>query len=360
MPNRDVEVTRVERVNVIFSESCMIRIWSEYLPYEDAASQDVQRLLSEGPLHPIFAVHHDADLDALARLLEALGPLGLEIGVWPLLTDEQGYWPCEQNAPAYFARVSDILAHLDASSAPLPAWLAVDLEPPIHQIHALRHQSFLPHKLLRTLRSNLNADHFEDNTLRFQLHLDALRGRYPDLKMLAVTLPMAAHDLGDGVPLWQDAMEAPWSVVSWDRAGVMAYGSMVAGYSRGALSIEDARSVHVRLAEKLVAALDVRAHVSLGITGAGKLGDEPVYEDVEELVLDVGAMRALGIEDLGIFCLEGLVGREDAGQWVDAIVRASPHEVKMTPRARVVRAVAHTSRGVLRRLRRGGASGAPF
>lgn len=329
----------------------MIRIWSEYLPYVEASSKDVLDLLGAGPLHPIFAVHHDADLDALARLLHVLAPLGLEVGVWPLLTDAQGYWPCEQNAPDYFARVGEILAHLDACSAPL-AWLAVDLEPPLHQIHTLRHHTHQPWRLLRTLRANLDATHFEANTLRFQRELDALRVSYPGLRTLAVTLPMAAHDLGDGVPLWQDAMEAPWSSVSWDRVGVMAYGSMVSGYSRGLLSMHDARAVHVRLATKLHAAMGERAHVSLGITGTGKLGDEPVYEDYRELAKDVGAMRAVGVEDLALFCLEGLVGREDAGAWVEAVMSAPLLEVPMTGRGRVVRVAAHGARAVLRRLRR--------
>ena len=96
-----------------------------------------------------------------------------------------------------------------------------------------------------------------------------------------------------------------------------------------------------------------RVHVSLGVTGTGKLGDEPAYERPEALALDVSAMRAEGVEELAIFCLEGLVGRSDAGRWVDVIRDARPIAQRLGWRGQLVRLGARGAREWLRRHRHG-------
>ena len=326
----------------------MFRIWSEHLPLDVAASQDVQALLMRGALHPLFAVKPHTDMGQLADLLRTCHANKLEAGVWPLLRDDQGYWPSERNSAVYFERVTQILDDLSAQDIS-PPWLAVDLEPPLQQVDRLRHDLRRPASLVRMLRKNLDAARFDESVRAYSAHIASVRERGP--RTLAVTLPMAAHDLHDGRPLWQDLLEAPWSPLPWDRAGVMAYGSMVAGYSRGWLSHEDARALHYRLFVRTRRHFGpVRAHASLGITGTGKLGDEPVYQDWRELSLDVSAAMAAGIEDVGIFCLEGLVGREDTGAWVDGITSAVALEPGMTPRMVPLRFAARAARALLARF----------
>jgi hypothetical protein len=326
----------------------MFRVWSEHLPFDVARSKDVLDLLVQGPLHPLFAVAPGADLDELARVLEMTGKLGLEAGIWPLLRDEDGYWPSERNAPAYFEYVEGLLDFFEGAGV-MPAWLAVDLEPPLYQVSDLRYDLRSLDELVSNLRENFDPVRFSDSVRGYTEGLHALRAR--GLRALAVTLPMAAHDLRDGTPLWQDLFEAPWSPVPWDRAGIMAYGSMVSGYSRGLLSYEDARAVHYRLFRHLARALGARAHASLGVTGIGKLGDEPTYENPDELAQDVSAALAAGVEDIAIFCLEGLAGREDAGAWVDAITNAKPRKPYMTLRAGGLRMGAAAARFLLRQWR---------
>jgi len=326
----------------------MLRVWSEYLPYADARTPEVLDLLASGPLHPLFAVPPDADLDALAGALSDVRARGLEPGIWPLLQDADGYWPSERNAPTYFEHVTGLLDELDALGV-APDWLAVDLEPPLQQLDELRHAVGPWHITLRRLAiENLDAERFTASVSQFHQGLDAMRHR--GVRTLSVTLPLAAHDLRDGVPFWQDLFEAPWSDVPWTRAGIMAYGSMVAGYSKGFLSERDARAMHYRLFKHLARAFGPRAHASLGVTGTGKLGDEPVYPSPEGLAKDASAARAAGIDDLAIFCLEGLVGRTDAGQWVDAVAQAPAKAPPMTPRARVARAAGYTMRAALRTM----------
>lgn len=326
------------------------RVWSELLPYEVARAQDTLALLALGQLNPVFAVSPEADLDELAGLLRDVSARGLEAGIWPLLTDEQGYWPSERNGADYFERVVAVLEHLKRQGAS-PQWVAVDLEPPLHQVNRLRHMVGPFHlTVLELLRENLDIAQFQRSVAQFQAGLERVRA-CDDVKVLSVTLPMAAHDLRDGTPLWQDLFEAPWEGVGWERAGIMAYGSMVAGYSRGWLSEADARAIHYRLFLHLARHFKERAHVSLGVTGVGKLKDEPVYASASALALDVSAAKAAGIDDIAIFCLEGLVGREDAGHWVQTMTQAQALAPPMTARANGVRLGGLLGRQALRLTR---------
>lgn len=329
----------------------MLRIWSEHLPLEALWGEDALGLLALGQLNPLIAVTPEHDLDALARALIAIKARGLAPGIWPLLPDADGYWPSEHNAALYWRHVGDLLDALGERGANV-AWVAVDLEPPLFQMNRLRHEIAPGRSRLAELRQ-LARENFDPP--RFARAVDAFtagltRAHAHGARTIAVTVPLAAHDLRDGEPLWQDLFEAPWEPVPWDRAGIMAYGSMVAGYSRGMLSHADARAIHYRLFHHLSRRFGARAHASLGVTGIGKLGDEPAYTRPDQLARDASAARAAGIHDLAIFCLEGLIGREDAGRWVTAFRDAPPVAPRMTPMTAAARLGASVGRRALRML----------
>ncbi len=327
----------------------MLRVWSEHLPFDIARDQDHLALLARHRVHPLYAVRDGADLDALAHLLRDTQQAGLEAGIWPLLPDADGYWPSERNVTRYLEHVSALLDDL-ASLGAKPQWVAVDLEPPLWQVTQLKHRLDAWWEVTTALgRENLDAARFETSTRTFEASLHMLHTR--GARTLAVTVPMAAHDLRDGVPLWQDMFEAPWAEIGWDRAGIMAYGSMVSGYSRGWLSEADARAIHYRLFLHLARHFGARAHASLGVTGVGKLGDEPVYTRPAQLGLDAAAARAAGVQDLALFCWEGLVGREDAGAWLEAMALTPALTPPMTPKARALRVGGALARRALTRLR---------
>lgn len=320
----------------------MIRTWCEYLDYAGARSDGTLDLLERGNLHPIFALRPGTDLSALTHLIRDARERGLEVGIWPLLEEEQGYWPSVRNAEVFLRRLDDWKRALERRGA-TPDWIAFDIEPPFQPDDDV---ATSVRRAVRRALANLSgrsdkeriddrspADAFRAAVSRYRRSMRGLERE--GIGTLGVTTPPALVDLG-GEPILQQTLELPWSPLPWDRAGFMAYGSMIAEYSKGLLDFRDVRAIHYVLFHRMRREFGGRAHVSLGLTGTGVYGDEPTYESPEELARDVSAARAANVDDIAIFCLEGLLGRREPGRWIDAITSAEPRVPPTTWRAESV------------------------
>lgn len=135
------------------------RIWSEHLSLEALNTPETLRLLLYGQLHPLVDVSPETDIDKLADLFRRYTQHGLDPGIWPLLDDKEGYWPSEYNADRYFSHALSIISGLKAHNV-LPSWVAVDLEPPICQIDALRQCFCSPQAVMKIVRQNMDAARF--------------------------------------------------------------------------------------------------------------------------------------------------------------------------------------------------------
>jgi hypothetical protein len=69
-----------------------------------------------------------------------------------------------------------------------------------------------------------------------------------------------------------------------------------------------------------------RASVSLGLVSTGKLGDERCFRDPVELLLDVEAALAAGVDDLALFSLEGILERGPPERWLVPYTNARPRK----------------------------------
>lgn len=161
------------------------RVWSEFLPYKEASSPLTLKLLAAHDVEPIFAVHADSDLDALAETLRAARQHLVQPWIWPLLPKDHGYWACEQNSQEWGARVDDVLTFLEAAQA-RPAGVAVDLEPPFQAVTALT-RSLPVMDLARLVCRHLDPPRFEQSVLDWQTIATALQVRgYETLGILSL------------------------------------------------------------------------------------------------------------------------------------------------------------------------------
>ncbi|MFB6375739.1 MAG: hypothetical protein ABEN55_22110 [Bradymonadaceae bacterium] len=330
----------------------MLRVWCEHLDYADARRPETLDVLEQGALSPLVAVRPDADRVELAELIDAVQDRDLEIGVWPLVAKEIGYWPSVRNASRFADYLFELLGDLDDRGA-RPDWVAFDFEPPFQPDDTFG--ASFRRAFRRALGHLVDPEPADREPTPFDRALATFREAVERLNdegigTLGVATPTVVGDLGRGLD-WQRSLETPWSPLPWDRAGIMAYGSMIAGYSQGLLDYADARAAHYQFLRRVHGTFGEKAHVSVGITGTGVYGDEPYYADPEELTRDIAAARAAGVEDIAVFCLEGILQKERPGQWVDAMTEVEPAIPPTTWRAEsVVAGVGMLSKllGVLR------------
>ena len=297
------------------------RICVEFLPPAELRSPAIVRLLVAHRVAPMLAIRPGDDAPALAALAPYIDA-GLGAAAWPLLSDAEGYWPSSSNVVAFTARVVELLETARARALPLP-WVAIDLEPSVNDVRRAVGRSSLgaiPSIAAATL-ARLDRQRFAHAAEKFAaLHKRIAR---VGARTLAIAYPFVSADLWRGSQAMQDLFEAPLGA-GWDRRAIMTYGSLVAGYSHGLLTVEDARWYAYRSLGRLVAAYGPRAGAFVGVVGHGKLGDEPNYDQPREIERDVAAARAAGVGDLGLFGLEGILDRSDPERWLAAFADAEP------------------------------------
>ena len=62
-----------------------------------------------------------------------------------------------------------------------------------------------------------------------------------------------------------------------------------------------------------------RVMFALGLIDHGIFGNEPAYKSVEELKQDVDFLKALGAEEIAIYSLEGLLDKQNMGEWLNIV-----------------------------------------
>lgn len=307
------------------------------MPPKEAARAEVRDLLAATGVAPMLAAPTvddapaaQAEADAaVAHALLAYRQAGLVPCVWPLLPDREGYWPSAYNAEETVRRVHALLGAAERAGAPfVPGdWVAIDLEPPLQAVQGMgmdRDGGMDRHgQLLR----GCDPARFAAAGATFAGLAGALRAR--GLRTLAIAYPLVSAER-PGSTAWQRRCVAPLKC-GWDRVAVMTYASMVAGYSRGLLSVPAARRYGYRAQAALCAAFPGRAGAFVGICGKGKLGHEPAHRDPEELWRDAAAARAAGAVEIAAFCLEGVLAQKEPARWLEALAapaQAPPFSVR--------------------------------
>lgn len=293
-------------------------VWSETLPWDELGAPRTLALLRRFDLGVLAALRPgDVPGDALERLRDA----GVPVGLWPMLSDAEGRWGSLETLEAYLGWTRTAAAHG-------PARLAFDLEPSFARMApllrgdvraALRPAAGLS---FEAARARLAAD----------LHLHASAG----VPALAAVLPPLV--LGDR---WQARLGTPVEA-GFDHLSVMAYTSLLEGWSAGLLRREDARGLLGALAVAARARWGARAGMSVGAVGVGAFGSEPQLRSPEELADDVAICKAAGITTICLLDLGGVLRRPPAEAWLEAL-QAPAHAEVPAPTLRV--------RGLLKLLR---------
>ncbi len=304
-----------------------LRVWAEFLPYDEASAPFTIRLLRRFQVTLCLSVLDGAPGNRLARLLQAYADAGLDVALWLLLPKAIGYWPSERNAEAFSAHLDAVFAWADRQRARVP-WIAVDLELPLQQTLAYRDSRGLKQLFAigQIALANLNARRFAQAVEWYRAILGKIHDR--GAKALCAAHDYIAEDFHLGAPIVQDFLETPVVDVEWDVVSTMIYNSMVV--EQFPVTLDDAHWMQYEVGRELKEAFGARAGISLGLTGVGVLGDEPHYTDPAQLAPDIAAAKAAGIEDIAIFNLEGILRSPDPAAWFQVAVDTLPYVPRRT------------------------------
>lgn len=286
------------------------RVWCETLPLEELESRAVLGLLRRYDLEVLLAVTPETRSGA-ARAFRALEAHGVRAGLWPMIGDDEGRWASSATLSAYTAYVDAVTSGLVEQGVP-PREIAFDLEPPFLAAKAASHGAVAgPVRTAMRLRGAFAEAHA--SLARTVERLGA------EVEISCAAVPLVLLDGHDrGAPFYQSLLGTPVDGVAFGAVSIMAYTSMLEGWSRGLLDRRASLGVLGECARLAKARYGARASLSLGTVGTGAFHDEPIYRDPRELAEDVAMARAFGVDDLTLFDLGGVVRRAPAEAWLDA------------------------------------------
>lgn len=312
------------------------RVWTEFLSPDVLGATETLDVLQRYRLQPLIAMPPGREGPAMAEALRSLHDAGVPFGIWPLLSDSDGYWPGSANAKAAAARVHQLLAMARKLDVPVRT-IALDLEPNLElkrsvlamgQAQRLRH---LGERFVETARRVPRQEHQDAVKVYSQL---ASQLRATRVESLAIAVPPLALDLVAGSEFWQSFFRTPLTAPGWDTQSPMYYRSMIQEALPGKSPLLG-RAIFAE-ACRLWAAQPGPACMSLGVVGPGKLADEASYQGPGELAWDVACATAAGLDDLALFSLESVLESQHPGQWLDAFTQPAATAVP-SRRERVAR-----------------------
>lgn len=274
-------------------------MWCETLTFDEVVAPRVVALLRRYRLDLLLAVR-PWQLADLGETVERLRGAGVFVALWPMVADEHGRWASVQSSARFVAFGDAVVAR-----APGADELILDLEPPLDRMAGWK--AGRP-----TFRNTPSPRAYAAARAALVAAVERWRA---ERRVTTAIVPLLVAERGQWL---QRVLGTPTTDLPVARHSVMAYTTLLEGWSRGLIDrrrAEAALGACARLARRRFGA---QAALSLGTIGPGAFGDEPCYRDPGELARDVALAAAAGIDELSLFDLGGILRRGPAEAWLEA------------------------------------------
>ncbi len=314
-------------------EEINLAIWCEFLPY--AQVREHLPLLAQSRCDLILHVERgDVGSEELAALCREAKALGVEVVAWLLLPYEEHLYVGEESLETTRALAFDFLEWSGREQLGVSN-MVFDCEPsPLlgrQLFEAVRRGRII--KLARLLKA-------EKDPVRFQQSVKELNGLVDDLRARGFRIWGAGNRvfldfLARGQTSIEDALNAPFTMVEWDRISFLAY-----RYRASQVDYVAMINRYALLGRKF---FGERAGLDVGLMGDHRQipentsraelfgGGEFFMKYLEGMrsVLDlreiVSVARAAGIRDINLYSLDGAVDSEAGLElWLKAAREARP------------------------------------
>lgn len=289
----------------------MRRIWCEFRSPEELCAPFVAKTLAHYGVALNYKVEYGRIDENLFAMLRHFNGEGVPVSLWLTLPDEQGYWINERNCVEFQLYVEDVLERLAKEHLKIRG-ICVDMEPPLAMVRAVTGEFGLFRKWLNMLKLvtiNMNPIRYRrsEEVFKAVAHSLSVHG----LEGMGVGMHEVIADLNRKYPWAQNAAETPILDVPWTLHNFMFYATMLRQWRKGPGDPAEAvnRTIREEI-QQLQKRFGDRLAISVGVTNVGKMGNEAHYESAEEMRPDLELVKSLGIKDLSLFGLDGLMEEE--------------------------------------------------
>ena len=259
--------------------------------------------------------------------------------IWPLVSEEDGYWANQANAEIYTGWVAEMV-DWSLEDCPRLDGIAFDMEFPIErafELQALMEESGSVTDLVDFFIGGIDDEAFAASRDVFAASVHDIQGQ--GLRCTASTLAMAADDVLDGDETIAKALWTPIEGIGWDRISFQVYRSMFD--DEFSMALEDPEQeftagLVTSYATDIVAHYGDRASIDLGTTGSG-ISDHGGVEP-DDLQADLAAALAAGIEP-GATVIYSMEGTDDHADPASYFPVPSPQPAEVDPATEEIRAL---------------------
>ena len=287
------------------------RVWSETLALPELSSPEHVALLKHFRVEVLVAVR-PWQLEEARTAFTQLQQAGIYAAAWPMLADADGRWASVASMRKFIVFASEVIEAL------APAELILDLEPAFDRMRNWKALRAAPStEVDDVLAFREAAAQLRHACQRWQIN--AAQHRQP-LRLSTAIIPLVAFE--PNFPMcrwWQRALGTPVDALPAAAHSVMAYTSLLEGWSRGLVSRRRAEWLLALIAKRAKRKWGAAGAVSLGTVAPGAFGDEPSYRDVAELAKDVAIVREAGIQEIALFDLGGIMQTAAPESWLHAL-----------------------------------------
>lgn len=340
----------------------------EFLSPQTLLDKKAPELLAETDCYLALKVDYQ---DITSSSYEALVKRFIELKIpdhllpWPMLPVADGYYANELTADKFSDLVQSVLEWYKTHNYPYPLGVIIDLEPSTDpesvkkaeevrrmgltktatDLQKQKEQEKEPAKkqgldimstagkIIDMIDENVNPERFANAATRFS-EMQKMMHKYGNIKAIAVALPLAYEDIFDGKLMVQDFMTVPITHpnCNWDMINFMVFNTDYVAATKGIVSNEDYRHLIYSYAKEFIEKWGAdKSSITLGITNVGIQDVRAVQLDPELYRLEVSALLTAGMEEVGIYALDGVLEQPNPKEWILTVKKANAAEFKVEP-----------------------------
>lgn len=295
-------------------------ITAEYTPYSKLMEPEVVGLFQKYGAAVCLCVRAHQLNEELDRLYQVYEQAGVPILFWPLLPLEHGLYLNKRTTRVYLDYLETLFNWAEAHGHRIEA-IVIDVEPS----YIPPPEGGKPPGLLKNLRrvlKDLDRESFQASLPEFNRINDLIHAH--DCLSVAAAFPFVIDDRRVGRHGWEDLTGGPVATIEWDYLAIMMYTSWfveVGGWL--GMDWDSAHYLAYDYSRDLKALWGDRAAVAVGVTNPGQGHEQVLYTSAEQIAPAIAAVRAAGIQNLGIYDLQGILESGDPESWFQ-VLRDTP------------------------------------